>query len=87
MDHCIVNFWKGGFELKTRGLPSGDGLAAGVLGVGDGVTDDGLHEGLECSVGGVVSQRTAPGSSVEHAIAAVSRVGVKSGYLVSGLTA
>ena len=25
----------------------GDGLAAGVLGVGDGVADDGLHEGLE----------------------------------------
>ena len=32
----------------------GDGLALGVLGVGDGVTDDGLQEGLEDTAGFLV---------------------------------
>ena len=32
-------------------IEGGDGLALGVLGVGDGVTDDTLEEGLENTTG------------------------------------
>lgn len=32
-------------------VEGGDGLALGVLGVGDGVTDDALEEGLENTAG------------------------------------
>eukprot|EP01052_Picozoa_sp_SAG31_P010784 SAG31_NODE_599_length_13649_cov_9.930775_13_plen_151_part_00 len=35
---------------------SGHGLAAGVLGVGDSVTDDRLHEGLQDTAGLLVDQ-------------------------------
>ena len=37
-------------------VEGGDGLAASVLGVGDGVTDDGFQEGLEDSAGLLVDQ-------------------------------
>ena len=39
-----------GSSLALEGVDDverGDGLATGVLGVGDGVTDDGLEEGLQ----------------------------------------
>ena len=48
-----------GAALALEGVDDvhgGDGLAAGVLGVGDGVTDDGLHEGLEDTAGLLVDQ-------------------------------
>ena len=37
-------------------VESGDGLATSMLGVGDGVTDDGFQEGLEDSAGLLVDQ-------------------------------
>ena len=48
-----------GAALALEGVDDvhgGDGLAARVLGVGDGVTDDGLHEGLEDTAGLLVDQ-------------------------------
>lgn len=43
-----------GTALSLEGVDNiegGDGLALGVLGVGDGVTDDTLEEGLEDTAG------------------------------------
>ena len=37
-------------------IHGGDGLSAGVLGVGDGVTDDGLKEDLEDTTGLLVDE-------------------------------
>ena len=36
---------------RVHDVQAGDGLALGVLGVGDGVADDGLEEGLEDTTG------------------------------------
>ncbi len=49
----------GGEEEELTALPlqsiddieRGDGLALGVLGVGDGITDDALEEGLQHTAG------------------------------------
>ena len=43
-----------GTALTLEGVDDvegGDGLALGVLGVGDGITDDALEEGLEDTAG------------------------------------
>ena len=47
---CLASEPVDGSSLALEGVDDverGDGLAAGVLGVGDGVTDDGLEEGLQ----------------------------------------
>ena len=41
---------------RVDDVHGGDGLAARVLGVGDGVTDDGLEEALENSAGLLVDE-------------------------------
>ena len=48
-----------GAALALEGVDDvhgGDGLAAGVLGVGDSITDDGLHEGLQDAAGLLVNE-------------------------------
>ena len=47
---CLASEAVDGSSLALEGVDDverGDGLATGVLGVGDGVTDDGLEEGLQ----------------------------------------
>ena len=58
-----------GSALTLEGVDNvegGDGLAASVLGVGDGVTDNSLEEGLENSAGFLVDE---PGDSLHSSSA------------------
>ena len=48
--HCLTSETVQGLSLTLEGVDnvhSGDGLAAGVFGVGDGITDDVLQEHLQ----------------------------------------
>jgi hypothetical protein len=51
---CLTTETVEGTSLALEGVDNverGDGLALGVLGVGDGITDDALEEGLEHTTG------------------------------------